>query len=86
MTQKEITEAFLYDLLEEICNLANINLSEWHLDKRLFEVLTSSPDNINTDIVRACYAYDHCFNLATALDVDIDPKYFWFLGLSQWMK
>lgn len=81
--QKKITELFLYELIEDICNLINLNISEWYLDKKLYEVILNSADKSNLDFIAACHAYDCCFNLSVALDIDVDPKYYWFLGLAK---
>ena len=83
MSQKQVAENILYDLIEDICDIVNINISEWYLDKQLFEVIVHSSDKTDVNFIKACYAYDCCYGLSKALNLDIDPKYCWFTNLTK---
>jgi hypothetical protein len=76
-------ERHLYRLLDKICVAAGLQLSEWVLNKHLFDAILASTEASSEKALKSYEIYDECFLLLKAVGISVDHSFTWFTNLKQ---
>ena len=84
--QTRAAEKHMTELLDDICEVVDIRLEEWDMNKKLLEAIISSKNSSRKENLSVYEKYDSSYNLIKKLNVRLDSKYRWFTNITDHVK